>query len=246
MAVLTFRQHLARLRSWREPARTGAFFVTYFTAWFLDSAGTAFWLATLILVLSSRARHIAFPPAPRAMVDQMTGKMVPPGAGVLGSTDTMTGAPENMKGEALENEASNFVVSLCAIATDEMMQKDPEDTEQTRSEEIDQVVPSRLTQAMIAGKDKVAGVDKPSQDKTKKPIQKMIWAQREVATKRLRAASDMFERFTKYYSIATSSRLVLNKSQSRGSKTTIRQRCTPSPARSVSGFDASYLASGLI
>jgi hypothetical protein len=36
-------------------------------------------------------------------------------AGVLGSSDSITGAPENHAGEAVEQEASNFVASFTSI-----------------------------------------------------------------------------------------------------------------------------------
>ncbi|KAG7110732.1 hypothetical protein HYQ44_020309 [Verticillium longisporum] len=39
------------------------------------------------------------------MVDMTTGGVAKPMAGTLGSTDAATGAPQNLKGEAVENEA---------------------------------------------------------------------------------------------------------------------------------------------
>lgn len=46
-----------------------------------------------------------FPPAPIALVDKDTGGVQKPKAGVLGSHDSVTGAPQNFKGEAAEQEA---------------------------------------------------------------------------------------------------------------------------------------------
>lgn len=59
---------------------------------------------------------ISFPPAPLALVDSKTGGVQSPKAGVLGSHDSATGAPEKHKGEAVEQEASNFVSSIGHIA----------------------------------------------------------------------------------------------------------------------------------
>ncbi|KAJ6003855.1 hypothetical protein N7540_013137 [Penicillium herquei] len=52
-------------------------------------------LGLLILVVSSiDARKVLFPPAPRSLVNIRTGGIQKPQAGVLGTNDTLTGAPE--------------------------------------------------------------------------------------------------------------------------------------------------------
>jgi hypothetical protein len=58
------------------------------------------------------------------MVDTLTGNLTKPNAGVLGSVDSITGAPENTRGQALENEASNFVTGLAAIGVNLMTSGD--------------------------------------------------------------------------------------------------------------------------
>ncbi|KAK5188813.1 hypothetical protein LTR92_011175 [Exophiala xenobiotica] len=102
-------KQVSRLRSWKETRRTSAFCAVYFTAWLLDLL-IPLVLGTLILVVSSvGARNALFPPAPRALVNIMTGGIQKPQAGQLGTNDTLTGAPEKQPGEAMEEEAANFV-----------------------------------------------------------------------------------------------------------------------------------------
>ncbi|EEY18693.1 conserved hypothetical protein [Verticillium alfalfae VaMs.102] len=98
--------------------------MTYFAAWTLDCLMPLLTVATIALVVSPRARVVLFPPAPLSMVDMTTGGVAKPMAGTLGSTDAATGAPQNLKGEAAENEASNFVTRAAAIATNLVMGQD--------------------------------------------------------------------------------------------------------------------------
>jgi hypothetical protein len=109
-------KQIMRLRSWREKRRTAYFCATYFVAWAFDFLVPLF-IATLIaLIAYPPAREILFPPAPLALVSATTGGIQKPKAGVLGSTDSATGAPENHKGEAVEAEAANFVNSIASVA----------------------------------------------------------------------------------------------------------------------------------
>lgn len=60
-------------------------------------------MVTLItLILYPKSRGILFPPAPISLVDSKSGGVQKPKAGVLGSHESATGAPENHKGEAVE------------------------------------------------------------------------------------------------------------------------------------------------
>ena len=70
----------------------------------------------LALIVYPKSRAFLFPPAPIALVDSSTGGLQKPRAGVLGSHDSATGAPENHKGEAVEQEASNFVNAFASVA----------------------------------------------------------------------------------------------------------------------------------
>ncbi|TKY84930.1 hypothetical protein EX895_006010 [Sporisorium graminicola] len=116
VGVVAFIQHLARLRSWSEPRRTAGFMVAYAAAWTLDLLVPLSLLLLLVLVLSPRARLVLFPSAPLAAIDPKTGQAKVPKAGHLGSKNSLTGAAETYEGEAVEQEASNFVGALGSVA----------------------------------------------------------------------------------------------------------------------------------
>jgi hypothetical protein len=123
---LALVKHIMRLRSWRETRRTTAFCAAYTLAWLLDVI-TPLLLSTLIvLIVYPPSREVLFPPAPVALVSAKTGGVQKPKAGVLGSIDSATGAPENHKGEAVEAEASNFVNSIASVALSSASGKHPQ------------------------------------------------------------------------------------------------------------------------
>lgn len=109
-------QHVARLRSWSEPKRTSGFMIVYIAAWLLDLLVPTSLVMLLVLILSPRARTILFPSAPLAAIDPKTGQAKVPKAGHLGSKSSLTGAAETFEGEAVEQEASNFVGALGSVA----------------------------------------------------------------------------------------------------------------------------------
>jgi hypothetical protein len=111
-----FGKHIVRLRSWRERNRTIAFMSVYFAAWALDFLIPVIIAFCMVLIIFPRARTYCFPPAPLALIDGKSGGVKKPAAGVLGSDDSLTGAPEKHQGEAVEQEASNFVNSFTTIA----------------------------------------------------------------------------------------------------------------------------------
>jgi hypothetical protein len=80
---------------------------------------------TIALVVSPPLRSALFPPAPIALVDSVSGGVTQPNSGILGSHDSITGAPENMPGEAVESEAANFVTALAGIGANLMTGQDP-------------------------------------------------------------------------------------------------------------------------
>ena len=90
-------KHIARLRSWNESRRTAAFAVAYLVAWIFDLLVPLFSATLLALIVYPPSRDFLFPPAPLALVSTKTGGVQKPKAGVLGSTDSATGAPENYK-----------------------------------------------------------------------------------------------------------------------------------------------------
>lgn len=109
--------HVVRLRSWREWQRTSAFMAAYSVAWLLDLLMPAIIAFLIILVLLPPARHKCFPPAPLSLIHYKTGGIRKPPAGVLASDDSVTGAPEKHKGEAVEQEAHSFVTSIATVCS---------------------------------------------------------------------------------------------------------------------------------
>ncbi|KAM0529840.1 hypothetical protein ACHAQF_002150 [Verticillium nonalfalfae] len=169
--------------------------MTYFAAWTLDCLMPLLTVATIALVVSPRARVVLFPPAPLSMVDMTTGGVAKPMAGTLGSTDAATGAPQNLKGEAVENEASNFVTSAAAIATNLVMGQDPHGAPfEQEGGSRDGFKPQFDVTTMAVVKDKAEGMDRPSQDKTKAPIEEVVWHQMTPLLHLLILMSDTWER----------------------------------------------------
>ena len=98
-----FGKQIVRLRSWRETRRTAWFCTAYFLAWIFDLIMPLVSTTIITLIVYPPSREILFPPAPIALVSKHGGVQKPK-AGVLGSHDSATGAPENHKGEAVEQE----------------------------------------------------------------------------------------------------------------------------------------------
>ncbi|CDR87720.1 uncharacterized protein SPSC_03491 [Sporisorium scitamineum] len=116
VGVVALIQHIARLRSWSEPRRTAGFMLAYVASWALDLLVPTSLLLLLVFVLSPRAQPVLFPSAPLAAIDPKTGQAKVPEAGHLGSKNSLTGAAETFEGEAVEQEASNFVGALGSVA----------------------------------------------------------------------------------------------------------------------------------
>ena len=156
-------------------------------------------LVTMItLIVYPPSRSLLFPPAPLALVNSKTGGVQSPKAGVLGSHDSMTGAPEKHQGEAVEQEASNFVSGFASIAlssaTGKHEQGDPE------SDPLDSSVPDP-TKMAIAGadaKDSTAGGTPTAQhDKTKQPMEDAMWTKMRPIMHIIGDVADGWERFAK-------------------------------------------------
>ncbi|GKT50082.1 uncharacterized protein ColSpa_10263 [Colletotrichum spaethianum] len=110
------------------------------------------------------------------MVDIRDGSLAKPMGGTLGSTDAATGAPQNLKGESVENEASNFITSVSAIATNLLTGKDPHGApNEVEGGSKQGFKPQLDVTTMAVVKDKAEGVDRPSQDKTKAPMEEKVW-----------------------------------------------------------------------
>lgn len=130
------------------------------------------------------------------MVDSSTGGIQKPKAGVLGSTESATGAPQNFKGEAVEQEASNFVNGFTSIVVTSAAGKHPPPS--SAAESGDDNVPDPTEAAMAAAEAKSAAAGgKPGakHDKTKVPVQTAMWTKMRPIMHGIADVSDTWERF---------------------------------------------------
>ncbi|KAL9568996.1 hypothetical protein ACKAV7_006863 [Fusarium commune] len=176
---IMLRQHLSRLQSWREPRRTSCFCLVYLAAWYLDFLMPTLLTGLMVILLSPKIRNALFPPCPPALVHYQGGDLIKPAAGILGTVDTATGAPESVKGESLEREASNFATGLVALSINIFVDKDPQHDESQRGgvKTVNLPDPRSLATRIATAKDKAAGIEKPSWDKSKSPMQELMWSQ---------------------------------------------------------------------
>lgn len=113
-------------------------------------------LFLVVLIAYPPSRDICFPPAPLALVDGHTGGVQKPKAGVLGSHDSATGAPENHKGEAVEAEASNFVNGIAHVALSSASGKHPQNEPSSEEGDPGDRVPDPTSVALSASSARVA------------------------------------------------------------------------------------------
>jgi len=201
VGMVGFYKHVARLQSWRETRRTMAFGGVYFTAWAIDFLVPTIIAFIMVLIVYPPARGYCFPPAPIALIDSKTGGVKKPTAGVLGSDNSLTGAPEKHQGEAVEQEASNFVNSFASIALSSAAGKhpqgDPHDGEEGASGLEDRSPdPTNLVHGAAAAKEKTAGGEpSPAHDKTKEPMSAAMWSKTRPIMHVLADVADGWERF---------------------------------------------------
>ncbi|KAF5966387.1 hypothetical protein FCOIX_12555 [Fusarium coicis] len=90
------------------------------------------------------------------------GHLIKPAAGILGTVDTARGAPESLKGETLEREASNFATGLVALSINIFVDKDPQHDESQRGggNTVNLPDPRSLATGIATAKDKAAGIEK--------------------------------------------------------------------------------------
>lgn len=157
--------------------------------------------ATMIaLIAYPPARAFLFPPAPLALVDNSSGGVQKPRAGVLGSHDSATGAPENYKGEAVEQEASNFVNSIASVALSSAAGKHPQSEPPSEEGAPHDSVPDPTAVAMGAAtaRDKAAGGTPTAEhDKTKVPMETAVWTKMRPVMHGVADVADTWERFGK-------------------------------------------------
>ncbi|KAL7779945.1 hypothetical protein CFE70_009963 [Pyrenophora teres f. teres 0-1] len=200
IGLMGFGKHIVRIRSWRETQRTAWFCSVYFAAWLLDMIMPLLSVTLVTLIVYPPARETMFPPAPMALVSS-TGGVQKPKSGTLGSTDSATGAPENHKGEAVEQEASNFVNGFASIAlssaTGKHPQGEPPDEDSPDSNVPD---PTRLAIGAADAKDQASGA-KPTKDydKTKVPMETAMWTKMRPIMHGLAEVTDTWERFAKFH-----------------------------------------------
>ncbi|KAI9801859.1 MAG: hypothetical protein M1833_002173 [Piccolia ochrophora] len=193
-----FVKHIVRLRSWKEPRRTAAFCAAYYVAWLLDFIVPSFVSMLLLLIVYPPARTLLFPPAPLALVDNKTGGVKKPSAGVLGSHNSLTGAPEKHQGEAVEQEAHNFVSGLGAIGLSAATGKHTENKKQEEEGAIDTSIPDPTAIATRAADSKdvaAGGAPNAQHDKTKQPMEAAMWQKARPVMHVIADIADGWERF---------------------------------------------------
>lgn len=159
----------------------------------------------LTLIVYPPARPFLFPPAPLAAVNHKTGTLQTPAAGSLGSSDSLTGAPEAHKGQAVEREASNFVTGLgtMAVATvagksgdrDSVEADHKSDAQLDESQkEEDPSDPVKAAEALSAGRAAATGdaAADVKDDKTR-VTQQVIWEKARPFMQGLEEAIDTWE-----------------------------------------------------
>lgn len=199
IGMMSFGKHMIRLRSWRETKRTACFCSAYFLAWLFDFIMPLVSITFITLIVYPPARASMFPPAPISLIGSK-GTVQKPKAGLLGSVDSATGAPENHKGEAVEQEASNFVSGIASVALSSAAGKHPQGGPPGTDDEPGAMAPdpTALASGAADAKDKAAG-GKPNQehDKTKAPMETAMWLKMRPIMHGLADTTDTWERFAK-------------------------------------------------
>ncbi|AEO59658.1 hypothetical protein MYCTH_103671 [Thermothelomyces thermophilus ATCC 42464] len=189
VGLLAASKHVARLRSWQERRRTTYLAGAYFVAWAFDFLMPLLSVVVLALIGFPRARELLFPPAPLALVDSKTGGIQKPKAGVLGSHDSATGALENHKGEAVEQEASNFVSGIASVAMSSAAYSDEDPGADTALD------PTALATKTADARDKAGGEETGAKhDKTKVPMEKVMWNKMRPVMHTIGTVADTWER----------------------------------------------------
>jgi hypothetical protein len=131
---------------------------------------------TLIIVMASKeAREVVFPSAPRSLVNTSTGGLQKPQAGQLGTSGTLTGAPEKQEGEAVEEEAAKFVDNIRhlmqrAVGMHEKPKNDGDPLEEKIPKPIRNAVKAVKAQGSTSGHATEDG------SQTEKPMEDVLWS----------------------------------------------------------------------
>ncbi|KZT23319.1 hypothetical protein NEOLEDRAFT_1069671 [Neolentinus lepideus HHB14362 ss-1] len=196
--LAAFAKHVARLRSWNERNRTIAWMAGYYIAWALNVLFPTLLTLLFTLITFPQFRPLLFPPAPLAAVSASTGTLQQPRSGQLDSKDSLTGAPETYKGEAVEHEASNLVTGLAGLAAGTAIGKGPEESRADRKAAEGIAVPDVGDVIAGAGDAKeVASGKKPREevDKTKEPVNQAVWEKARPVMRGMASVVDVWEMF---------------------------------------------------
>ncbi|KAL9101654.1 MAG: hypothetical protein Q9163_003110 [Psora crenata] len=195
IGIISLGKHIARLRSWREPKRTAAFCAVSWSSGYSDAptyTPTGIYRRVgfqLLNTLGSYHSYSAYP-IPTFAND------FSPKAGVLGSHGSVTGAPENHHGEAVEQEAHNFITGIGTIALSSAAGK--HENNDSESDPVGEPVPdpTRIASAAAEAKVSVKGAD-PSvhHDKTKQPMEDVMWKKMRPVMHIIGDLADGWERF---------------------------------------------------
>ena len=160
----------------------------YFAAWAVDLLVPAMSGLVVALILIPPVRQLLFPGL--AKTDVPNGSS--PTGGQFQSEDSLTGAPENHKGEAAEQEAKNLVDSFATVAMESAAAK----YGQTVSEDApDKPALIESLEATEAAAGTPTG-DSP-EDKTKKPMKKKVSHATDNVMRILSDITDIYEKFAK-------------------------------------------------
>ncbi|KAJ5978348.1 hypothetical protein N7501_001690 [Penicillium viridicatum] len=186
VGVTEFFRHITRLRSWKEPARTTIFCAGYFVAWAVDLLVPTILGIVVALIMVPPVRILLFPGL--AKTDGLDGSS--PSGGQVQSEDSLTGAPENHKGEAAEQEAKNMVDSFATVAMESAAAK--------YGQTVTEDAPDRpaLIESIEAA-ETAAGTptgDSP-EDKTKKPMKQKVSHATDNVMRILSDITDIYEKF---------------------------------------------------
>ncbi|CAP80880.1 Pc12g12530 [Penicillium rubens Wisconsin 54-1255] len=186
VGVTEFFRHITRLRSWKEPVRTTIFCACYFAAWAVDLLVPTISGLVVALIMVPPVRQLLFPGLAKA--DDSNG--IIPTEGEVQSEDSLTGAPENHKGEAAEQEAKNLVDSFATVAMESAAAK--------YGQTVPEDAPDRpaLIESLEAA-EAAAGTptgDSP-EDKTKKPMKKKVSHATDNVMRVLSDITDIYEKF---------------------------------------------------
>jgi len=151
----------------------------------------------ITLIAYPPSRSYLFPPTPLALVS-LHGDLQKPKAGVLGSHNSATGAPENHRGEAVELEAANFFNSIAHIALASATGKHPQTESSSESKGVQDFVPDPSAIALSASDARTnanGGNASANHDKTKVPMEAAMWSKMRPLMHGLGDVADTWERF---------------------------------------------------